>query len=558
MPAQSMLKAPIFQQQEQLTSFETTINEALLAIKAKDLNKAETILNRYSLTNAPKEQLLLLCYAKSKLALANDNWSAAKTTAFYTQLDDVIPSSANNQQVALYELRVIIAEHLNNPLLTAKQKIHLAAFIKDQTLSNKNANSIWTLLNTTPINTIINEYQKVNNHDEKLWYSLILNQTKDSLNERIVELEQIKNNNPHHASQFIIKKLLSNLHNEAIKQNQVIAIILPFRGKYAAFSQAILDGFLSNYYHSTSQPQLRLYNAEDETDFMAIYQKAINEGANIIIGPLLKNQLEKLYQYKELPIPTIALNKIDKPNKPKKLLEFTLSSEDEVQLLVKVAESKKLNRAFVIYQNDDASNKNMQAFSKQWLSLGHSIIGSVAINQATEVASKLEGPLHITNSQQRTDTVNASSDTIIEANVKARDDIDCFFVFSTFDTAKETNTLIEYYYPDINRFATSSIYRGYADSTADPALNQFIFSDITIFSDNNALIPNAYNRSSLIRLFALGKDAFTMNEKYGEDTVFAGDTGTITINNLTSYRTPTLYQFKNNKISTVTLTSDDE
>ena len=83
-------------------------------------------------------------------------------------------------------------------------------------------------------------------------------------------------------------------------------------GSFAAPARAVRDGFLAAYYNRDNRrytPEIRIYDSSDEvTTGLKAYHQAIDDGADIIIGPLDKPLLEAVATLPEFPVKTLALN----------------------------------------------------------------------------------------------------------------------------------------------------------------------------------------------------------------------------------------------------------
>src|SRR3990167_8979148 len=98
-----------------------------------------------------------------------------------------------------------------------------------------------------------------------------------------------------------------------------IALLLPLQCKYRQSAIAIQNGFMTAHYAAAakldtgkSAPTIRVYDSTDIRNFMNVYRQAVNDGADIIVGPLQKENVHQLVITKtELPVPTIALNTDD-------------------------------------------------------------------------------------------------------------------------------------------------------------------------------------------------------------------------------------------------------
>ena len=92
---------------------------------------------------------------------------------------------------------------------------------------------------------------------------------------------------------------------------QKIALLLPQQGKLGKAGRAVRDGFMAAYYQAKQQnnqtPQIILYDSHAK-DVIKLYEQAVSEGVQLIIGPLDKPKVTQLSQLDQLPVATLAVN----------------------------------------------------------------------------------------------------------------------------------------------------------------------------------------------------------------------------------------------------------
>ena len=95
------------------------------------------------------------------------------------------------------------------------------------------------------------------------------------------------------------------------KQPLQVALLLPFTGKYNDVSIAIREGFMAAWYESKyNKPIIRIYNT-DADNVVEIYEQAIVEGAEFIVGPLQKSSISNLIKHGDIKVTTLVLNQYD-------------------------------------------------------------------------------------------------------------------------------------------------------------------------------------------------------------------------------------------------------
>src|SRR5699024_6895039 len=152
-------------------------------------------------------------------------------------------------------------------------------------------------------------------------------------------------------------------------------------GRLAAFGRAVRDGFMAAWYEQRdNRPMVRQYDtAEGEID--ALYEAAVAEGAELVIGPLDKQQVAELQQREELLVPVLALNRSESGEAaPEHFYQFGLAPEDEALLLAETAARQRHQRALILSLSDDSSQRVVQAFAERWQELGGEVVGQLALD----------------------------------------------------------------------------------------------------------------------------------------------------------------------------------
>ncbi|MES1196420.1 MAG: penicillin-binding protein activator, partial [Steroidobacter sp.] len=131
-----------------------------------------------------------------------------------------------------------------------------------------------------------------------------------------------------------------------------LALLLPLSGKQQASGVAVRDGFLAALLRQdvNTRPVVQIYDTALEGAVDA-YKHAISDGANMVVGPLLKEDVQAVAA-SEVSIPTLALNNAgDAFVAPAQLYQFSLDPEDEARQVAMRARAEGKNRAIVLVPN---------------------------------------------------------------------------------------------------------------------------------------------------------------------------------------------------------------
>ena len=95
-----------------------------------------------------------------------------------------------------------------------------------------------------------------------------------------------------------------------------ITLILPLTGEYASIGRTIRDGFLDaqkeaqNTSPTATQKEMQvdIYDSNQDQSIIQLYKQANRKGSDMVIGPLLKKNVDELLKHSPLPTPVITLN----------------------------------------------------------------------------------------------------------------------------------------------------------------------------------------------------------------------------------------------------------
>ena len=115
-----------------------------------------------------------------------------------------------------------------------------------------------------------------------------------------------------------------------------IALFLPFSGLLANAGETVRDGFLSAYFVSgaPSRQSIHIYDTATAS-VSALYQQALEDGADAIVGPLSKENAADMWAL-DPTVPTLTLNTVAAPDQERSHpIQFALTVEDEARAIAK-------------------------------------------------------------------------------------------------------------------------------------------------------------------------------------------------------------------------------
>lgn len=312
--------------------------------------------------------------------------------------------------------------------------------------------------------------------------------------------------------------------------NIVVMLPLNGRGELAATSQAINNGILAAYYSSKQQANINIHVVDTSGgDVSGLYQQAVANGAEVVIGPLTKPEVESIASINSLPVPTIALNTLDgyQHNLVNNLYQFGLLPQDEAaQVAIKMAEAQ-FHGVAVVAPDTAWGDKIVAAFENQYSSSGGQgqVIATLKYKVGKNLAEQVCGFLANDAAVMCVPQKNKSKKDFYEQ--MRRQDIDAVFLVATTPAqARLVAPLLRFYYAsDLPIYSISTIYSGSPRPDLDQDINDVYFCDMPWVIQNvgslNANLQAIYKQimgtalwtnsfANYKKFYALGIDAYNL------------------------------------------------
>lgn len=133
-----------------------------------------------------------------------------------------------------------------------------------------------------------------------------------------------------------------------------IALFLPFSGFLANAGETVRDGFLSAYFVSgaPSRQSIHVYDTA-AASVAALYQQALEDGADAIVGPLSKENAADLWAL-DPTVPTLTLNTVAAREQGRSHpIQFALTVEDEARAIAKRVVADGRRRVIVLRNGEN-------------------------------------------------------------------------------------------------------------------------------------------------------------------------------------------------------------
>lgn len=142
-----------------------------------------------------------------------------------------------------------------------------------------------------------------------------------------------------------------------------LAVLLPLSGRLSRAAVPVRDGLLAAYYaESRRRPELTFYDtAGTAGGALAAYREAVAAGADFVLGPLGRDEVDSLFAGADLPVPVLALNHGTAPT-PAGNASFSLAPEDDGIAAVEYLLARNARRVLVLAGPDDSMRRAASAF----------------------------------------------------------------------------------------------------------------------------------------------------------------------------------------------------
>jgi len=158
-----------------------------------------------------------------------------------------------------------------------------------------------------------------------------------------------------------------------------IALLLPLSGNNAAAGKAIRNGFLGAYFNATAgleeAQQVHLYDVNASGGALAAYESAVREGAEFVVGPLLRRNVSDLAAETLLPVPVLALNYVpENVLAPPGFYQFALAPEDEARSAATRTINDDLKRGVALVPDNTWGRRVLASFTNEFEAAGGQLL----------------------------------------------------------------------------------------------------------------------------------------------------------------------------------------
>lgn len=496
---------------------------------------------------------------QAELALSQHNPEQALEQLHAISNPDALPDYGQRY----YQLRAGAYAMTGNALEAARQLIWVDALVRTRQQRLDNQYRIWQQLSTLT-SPALRQLQTSPPPDALSgWIELVLISRATRGDQQLwnESLYSWRARYPGHAAEAALLPELFNLLGKAGERAQHIGVLLPLSGRAADSAAAIRDGLLAAYYWGEgSRPELRFYDTgQDSLRVSAAYRQAVEQGANVVVGPLLKENVEQLARYARLQVPVLALNQIDTTEpidqpleqidtaepieqpgdqivtaepvdqltdqiataRPvdQPLYQFGLAPEDEARQVAERLVAEGRDQVIALVPDSAWGARVMAAFADHFAALDGTLLDTGRYPpDSVDFKAPIQQALKLDASKARHRALERLLGQKLQYEARRRQDVEAFFLLGFPEQVRLIRPQLRFHRAaDIPVFSTSHVYSATHNAALDRDMDGLVFCDMPWVLDQHgdwsakrerlaALWPERSKRYR--RLFALGYDAY--------------------------------------------------
>tara|TARA_Y100001956_G_scaffold82350_1_gene102898 strand:+ start:1215 stop:3029 length:1815 start_codon:yes stop_codon:yes gene_type:complete len=359
-------------------------------------------------------------------------------------------------------------------------------------------------------------------------------------------IEQWLLENPNHpATEFTPQSIRDILALEISKPVNT-ALLLPLTGKFSKQSQLIRDGFILEMMNDSEREEDATLTVID-TNAISIEEleaKLIEKNIDFVVGPLVKDNIEKLQRAEEnfaKPLPMLALNIPEEIEVSTSTCYLALSPEQEVAQAAKHLANEGYQFPLILAPQGRLGNRVVEAFEAEWQKHSSNKVAVNLFGDKRQLQRNINQVFGLQDSQQHIAQMDSLLSVPLESQPRSRRDIDAVYIVASSSELTLIKPFIEVAInPDTQPPKLYSNSRSNSGRHQYEDLTGVSYSDIPLLIQPDAklkaqmdqLWPKDSNAEK--RLQALGMDAYRLMEQLPQMKVVPGytvngNTGMLTI-----------------------------
>lgn len=481
---------------DQTKEQEDKISYQLLAVrKLIDENKEYEAQNTFSeIQTVEMNEVQKLEYALVSAQLAALQGKNADAASQLKAIQDPLLSPA--QRMRYIQTQARIAENQKDAIGIVRARSQLNGYYKMNRERQENNDFIWQTLRDANRGMLEKTTPEAGEIELAGWLALIniYNQNVTTPAQMPQAINNWKAQYPSHSAVAVMPTELQGVTNFQQTQLNSVALLLPLSGDAKILGDIIKRGF--NDAKADDATAVQTFDT-DSSDVTSLIAQAKQQGANIIVGPLLKSRVDEMLISPEIQnINVLALNSTESARNLPQVCYYGLSPESEAQ-----SGADKMHRdghtvAIVAAPQDDFGHRSAEAFAKRWRQLTGSDADVRYYNQPLDSVASIQNAgvskagLYVLGNAEQVLEIKQGIDS---SNLKDR------LAIYTSSRSNSPNNGLDFY----------------------TSMEGVKFSEVPLLADTTSSeyqkAENLANSDfSMMRLYAMGADAWSLATKFNE------------------------------------------
>jgi outer membrane PBP1 activator LpoA protein len=473
--------------------------------------------------------------------LALEGGDAARASTLLELVQDARYQSASDEAdvVRAAELRARILAANHRTIDAVRERVFLDALL-DEAQRVANRARIWSLLTSLDSGTLDTELASLGNEPVlRGWLELaaIALGMFPTLEAQLDAVQRWQQRWRAHPASDPFPNRIARLPTLIQERPRHVALLLPLSGPLSAAGEAVRDGFIAAQFEALAAggavPRLSLYDTHAE-DAASAYARAVDSGAQFVVGPLDKPSVEQVSMLPVREVPVLALNATTAPPE-QGMVQFGLLPEDEGVQIAERTWREGHRRALMLTARSAWADRLGDAFRARFGELGGRIVAQRSFANVREIDDAVSGGLLIGESERRARALAQLLGERLEHEPHPREDVD--FVFAGADpvAARTLKPALEYYFAgQLPVYASSHVYDGGAQAEDLSGIRfcdmPWRLLDLSERRHVEAAFPDAARGNAAF--YALGVDAWRLHAQLpqlGAGQRLPGMTGTLSL-----------------------------
>jgi len=298
-----------------------------------------------------------------------------------------------------------------------------------------------------------------------------------------------------------------------VSNQQKVAVLLPFSGRFADVAKAVQKGMLAAALSDfNGQNELMFFDTGSAGENLSdAWFSAQEYQADLIIGPIDKDSIEQITLMPEPTVPVVLLNQSETH-----YFQFTLSPEAEAEEVAEKMIADGMKRVLILAPNEAWGERMTTAFAQRFVDLGGYISNNAYFQpQQNDYSAQLRQTLGLVESQLRARNLEQFLKLDINSEEVVRSDVDGIFLAAKPAFARLMIPQLKFHRAaDIPVYSSSHVFNGLHDEQHNKDLEGVKFAISPMELEASYLQEVLPFDLKLIhsdkKLFAFGFDAYQL------------------------------------------------